>query len=886
MRRKKKIILSMLSILVLAVCMPAFGATIQGYVLDPNWYAPHPQLTSPQVYGTGQYEYSVSGNIANSTALGFYDDTDIYGNFYKQSQPDGIYTLASWDTWWRSAYAINQNLSGVFTPRVILRLHANMWSYGPRWGAAYNEIGQTFVATGNSVVMVIVRSPLEGIQITASIHQGGPTGPQIGPSRTFTSPTGPSDVRLIWSGGEVPTVPGQLYYLKLKAAGATKAILCDNDPIPDLSDPMPEGCLYHDGVAVPDMDLGVTICSDDDGIVTNLWTRSGGYDLSGSSIGQTFTARGVNLLSFVAWIPDTSGTYIATLYNGVGGAQIGTAKKNKVARWGDPEILWTWAPGECPLTPGNTYYIEVTKEGGGTFLAYGNPWSLYSGGQAYVNRVAQGGSIDIAGTIMEEQSSGSATKPTVQFTTYPTVALADRGTRSITVRWVTDVPSDSTIEYAAWNCPYTNTYYNSSLVTNHVATITGLEPNTLYHFRVKSAASGRYPGVTRDLVTATINESPNLLANPSFEEGSGSSPRTITGWTCAGMDIKASDGSWFGGIPPYAGNWLCEAAVNGSSCDGVIYQTVNAIPGYDYKFTAAVSSWMIENNTWKYDVWHQYGRLDYMRVGIDPYGGNDPNSPNVRWTPRFYSHLRYNMAGIHAVAQSNRISVFVSFGGLGGQWHMYGIDDCRLSTDITYTPYALTALKAQQPDGTNAEVSDLIITAVPSEAGAYYAETADRSCGIKIVSSDTATVGQKVTVRGTLRTDSLTKERYLDVASFPSKTSSTEPKPLEMLCKNIGGAAYGSIPAVPDSSGPHNTGLAIRVAGKVTVKGANYVFLNDGSLPGYGIKVDMSHVSSALIPDGGQTVGLSGISSLYYAAGVRPLLIVRRASDIRVYSTN
>ncbi len=373
------------------------------------------------------------------------------------------------------------------------------------------------------------------------------------------------------------------------------------------------------------------------------------------------------------------------------------------------------------------------------------------------------------------------------------------------------------------------------------------------------------------------------LTNPGFEEGSGPSPRTVIGWTCTGMDIKASDGSWFWGVPPYSGSWLCEAATNGSSCDGVIYQTVDAVPGFDYKFTAAVSSWMRENDTWKYDVWHQQGRLDYMRVGIDPYGGNDPNSPNVRWTPRFYSHLRYNIAGIHAIAQSNKISVFVSFGGLGGQWHLFGIDDCRLSTDITYTPYDLTTLKAQQPDGTNAEVSNLVITAVPSEAGAYYAETTDRSCGIKIVSNDTAAVGQKVTVRGTLRTDSLTKERYIDAASFTSKTSSTEPKPLNMLCKNIGGAAYGLIPAVPNSSGPHNTGLAIRIAAKVTVKGTNYVFVNDGSLPSYGVKVDMSHISPTLIPNVGQTVGLSGISSLYYAAGIRPLLIVRRAGDVRVY---
>lgn len=875
-------------ILLAALCaQPLTAATIEGYVLDPNWYAPHPWLASPRVYGTGMYEFGAAGSINYSSSFGFATGTGIYGNF-SVSSPAGTYTMASWDNWWRPAFAFNQVLTTYL--RTILRLHANMWSYANTWGGAYNEIGQTFAASGTSVTMVVLRSPWEGTNFTVTFHQGGPDGPQVGPSRSFTSHSGPTHARLVWNGGEVATVPGQIYYLRVKAAGTTKGMLCYHDPVPDLSDPMPEGCLYHDGVAVPGTDLGVTICSDDDGIVTNLFVRKEANSPMVTSVGQTFVARGVNLLSFTAWLPDSSATYIATLRNGFGGPIIGTPKQAKVMRGADPEVTWLWAPGECPLTPGNTYYIEVTKLGGGTFMAHLNGYGQYGGGQAYVNGVAQGGSIDMAGCIMEEESAGSATMATVGFATFPYVLPAERGSDRVTLRWTTDVPSDSTVEYSAWTCPYTNTYYDSTLVTTHTALITGLQPNTMYHFRVRSAASGRRPGVTRDFVVCTTEDTANLLANPGFESGSGSSPRPITGWTTTGLDLRASDGTWFGEVPPYSGSWLCEGATNGTSPDAYLYQTVPATPGADYSFTAAIGSWMMENGTWKYDVWDKTDRLDYLRIGIDPYGNNSPGATSIIWSPQFYSHLRYSTVGIRATAQAANVTVLISLRGVGGYgdyWHIYGVDDCRLSEVTTFTPFSLHDLKANQPDGVFAQVSDLIVTATSAEAGAYYAETADRTQGIRIEPTNSAAVGQKVTVKGKLATDPITHERSLKYATFVSAVGDTEPEPLLMECNTLGGGALGVIPAVPGSNGPHNVGLAVRVAGKVTVKdtvASRYVFLNDGSVPGFGVKVDTSHIGPALVPNVGDQVGISGICSVYMAGTVKPLVIVRRAADIRKFN--
>ncbi len=691
MRFRDHLCLALAAMALLTAAPAHSAATVQGYVFDPNWYAPHPLATG--YYGMGLYEYGVSGSPNGSNVTGLYTNTEnladnfyqgIYGYFRKPGVNDGTYTMATWDVWWRSTYLFDVPVAGTPSP-LFLRLHANMWSYAPTWTTGYNEYGQTFVATGSSVVMVVMRNASASVSnVTLSFHEGGPGGVQVGQPKTITLNGNLGDTRVTWNGGEVPTVPGNTYYLRIKSPSGQYPVLCNNEPAPDLSDPMPGGAAYHEGALwAPDRDLGITICSDDDGILTNMYTRSGGHILNSvTSAGQTFLARGTSLISFCAWIPDASADYIATVYDGVNGNQIGTAKRSRLMRWGDPEVMWLWNPGEVPLQPYSPYYVEITRAGGGAIPAvYANGYNPYPNGAAYSNRSLQQ-TVDLAGTTMEEESPGSAKMGQVQITGGPVVAPADRGPRTLTIRWVTDVPSDSKVEYAAWNGPYTAATTDSSLATNHAVTIGGLEPNAMYHIRVTSAATGKRPAVSRDFVACTVNGlQPNLLANPDFEEGSGASPRKpVPGWSYTGMDIGASDGTWFWGLPPYSGNWFLQGAVNGGSADARVWQRVTGTtPGAKYNFTCALTSWMRENNAWKYDVWHQGGRLDQMRIGIDTTGGTNPDSGSIKWTPYFYSHLRYTTAGISAVATGSAMSVFVQLKGQGGQWHLYGLDNCILS---------------------------------------------------------------------------------------------------------------------------------------------------------------------------------------------------------------
>jgi hypothetical protein len=72
--------------------------------------------------------------------------------------------------------------------------------------------------------------------------------------------------------------------------------------------------------------------SDDDGLITDLFARSSGTSLSAAtSVGQTFTARGVGLISAAFWLAEPSApTYVVrVLANGPGGAPVGTTKRGK-----------------------------------------------------------------------------------------------------------------------------------------------------------------------------------------------------------------------------------------------------------------------------------------------------------------------------------------------------------------------------------------------------------------------------------------------------------------------------------------------------------------------------------------------------------------------------
>lgn len=75
---------------------------------------------------------------------------------------------------------------------------------------------------------------------------------------------------------------------------------------------------------------------------------------------------------------------------------------------------------------------------------------------------------------------------------------------SITITWTTDEVATSQVEYG--NTIYTtHSVLDSSLVTIHNVTLSGLNPNTTYHYRVKSVDEFGNEGVSVDHIFTTLN---------------------------------------------------------------------------------------------------------------------------------------------------------------------------------------------------------------------------------------------------------------------------------------------------------------------------------------------------------------------------------------------
>lgn len=675
--------------------VPAQAGTLTGHVRDPNWFAQR----DGQPVGVGYYEYAVNANADGVNAPGGHDDTDVFGAFQMGGLPDGRYTVASWDVWWRSTFAFDVDVSGRnTTDDVDLRLAATMWGYPAFWDdQAYVEHGQTFEATG-PVTMIYLRNPLQNVAYRVTVHEDGPGGNPVGVDRTFS---GQGDHRLIYGYGDMPTEAGRTYYVAVRSASPrVPGILRRMDPRPDGSDPMPGGCLWLGdarGVQpVPDQDLGLIIMSDDDGLLTNLFTRHNGSHLGNATrVGQSFVARGASLVSAAFWVGDPSFPVyqVAVFEGGPDGVQVGTPKQGRPARpTADPEMLVTWRPGECPLTPGQIYYIEVSITSGGLFHAtYVNSADPYPFGTAFLDGVARVGT-DLAGTLMEEVSPGSATLPRIRFVREPAVDESRREPNQLTVTWTTDVAADSGVAFAIRRPPYTRVIHDPELVQDHAIVLPDVPAHSLVHYEATSHREGYRRARSRDRAITTRPSMENLLVNPGFEIGSGSSPRSeVPGWVRQGvLDIKATDGTWFAGVPPHAGTWLLQGAINGGNADAAIYQRVTGIePGRRYTFSAWLSSWMIENDQFKYDVWNDPGRLIHFRIGLDPTGGINPDDAAIQWSPRVYSHLRYSNVARTVETTGEALTVFVRMQGQGGQWQIFGVDECILTPEETRPPHLL-----------------------------------------------------------------------------------------------------------------------------------------------------------------------------------------------------
>ena len=179
-------------------------------------------------------------------------------------------------------------------------------------------------------------------------------------------------------------------------------------------------------------------------------------------------------------------------------------------------------------------------------------------------------------------------------------------------------------------------------------------------------------------------------------------------------------------------------------------------------------------------------------------------------------------------------------------------------------------------DGTRVQIDGAVVTAAFD--GFFYVETDDRSCGIRVEKAEHGlAVGDRTDVVGTVQTNS-DGERYIDATSVTlSGTGSVGP--LGMTNLSIGGGPFGLQQGITGCFGLSNIGLLVRTCGRVTSTGADEFTIDDGS----GVDVKCIVPTGVTLPDLGQYVGVTGISSCEQAGpDLRRLIRVRDSGDINM----
>lgn len=113
---------------------------------------------------------------------------------------------------------------------------------------------------------------------------------------------------------------------------------------------------------------------------------------------------------------------------------------------------------------------------------------------------------------------------------------------SAIVSWTTDEPATSQVEYGLNSAYGSIIASDAALVISHTLKITGLEPNTVYHYRVDSKDAANNDVLSNDYVFTTAQEAITVMTY-NVLNGSGVGPTDPNGqWCCEGRGCCGAKG--------------------------------------------------------------------------------------------------------------------------------------------------------------------------------------------------------------------------------------------------------------------------------------------------------------------------------------------------------
>jgi hypothetical protein len=197
------------------------------------------------------------------------------------------------------------------------------------------------------------------------------------------------------------------------------------------------------------------------------------------------------------------------------------------------------SPSAQPVVSGNGTWSKNTLAND----TYVTPSIALVSGMDGTNNVVISAAHDIYDGVL------TATNPIALFVDATFSVISNVGatpaTQSASITWSTDEGATSKVDYG------TNTAYGSSsstyaqLVTLHAITLTGLDPLTTYHYRVRSKDQAGNETVSGDFTFTTLSapdlQVQNLLATGAFNSGS----NIVISWDDANTGAGATYNSWY-----------------------------------------------------------------------------------------------------------------------------------------------------------------------------------------------------------------------------------------------------------------------------------------------------------------------------------------------------
>ena len=559
------------------------------------------------------------------------------------------------------------------------------------WTPSRVRFAQSFVATGTGVEGFSVWRASGSGKLLVSLYEDSPAGKRIaGPYETAKEMNW-----ICWSdlpADEFRTVPSKTYALELAAANGKPW----NHSVPRVGDVYPDGIAYYDGVPHSESDLGIGINEARPGL---RQIAGAGEDLhfikeglgSGSCevAGQTFVATAPNVIRAGAncgWGGGVEDFIFSIHEDGPAGKQIGPAGHGRmVSDWGTDAI---WFPDAIQLTPGKRYYLQYRRADGESFYSYLSK-NVYEGGRAFRDGKMLPERFDQLFRVIGEAETDGVIYP------YD-VRASDVTDTSATITWRTGTPGDGLVHCGTTMHLNERAGSEQTRAKEHEIVLTGLQPGTVYMYRVssdthKESSRRTYSRIYSFLTQPGGADRPKFdrpepvaapapcddcieIVNPGFEDGTEGWLRKASSGRAKEPETFVPDAEPFGkaladmdGYKPHSGNRMYGWSYFGPEDPTwkepredwkreLIYQRIGVEAGKEYVLTA----WLLTG-----DRGSGWGRDTRIRLAVDQEDAGVLESfdtiDQANATQWFATHHRWLPISLRFRAKSDHVTIGVNF---------------------------------------------------------------------------------------------------------------------------------------------------------------------------------------------------------------------------------